>query len=391
MRLQHLWLKRRVAIALAAGLLLTPTPSVAETECVPSSDLSSRDCDEALMQVGAILCLGTDEDAAEKWSKQKERCGWPDAGDLESKLQGSGCWQALAETTRTRVKREPRYGCDPQMLTYQAYAERQACGDDDACLLTPVATLQRALDISLDAATEDPKYRSWVASQSQARIDLAQLGRRFARITVSLPSGKSYPELKATLDGADIIFDRDTYLLPGSFTLAASARGFEPYEEQVELSAGEQHQATLTMTPVEAPPTPSPALPPTEEQPASPALPPPQVDSGSERAWGWAAVGVGASLATVGLILGAMAMGKKGDAESNCTENQCNDTGFQRVKEGRQLGTAADWTIGIGAALVAIGGVTLWLNPATEGTSAATAPRRRVTSTGLGFSYQGRF
>jgi hypothetical protein len=133
---------------------------------------------------------------------------------------------------------------------------------------------------------------------------------------------------------------------PGDHVVKAGAEGFETSEESFSISAGGAEDVTLELKPGEG------------------ELP---VDGGGGEAGeasgssdtlqlvGFVALGVGAAGLIVGGVTGGLAMGKHGDLEDNCPNNQCPADQQDNLDSFETMGTVS--TIGFiaGGVLAAVG------------------------------------
>ncbi|WP_437980399.1 tetratricopeptide repeat protein [Sorangium sp. So ce117] len=156
---------------------------------------------------------------------------------------------------------------------------------------------------------------------------------------------------------------------PGEVQVTAAAPGRKQKIFTVQLAEGAQVE--LLVAPEEA----------AAAEGAGPALPPktaPQEAGGSpRRTAGWISAGVGAVGIGVGAVFGARAIGKKGDAEAYCDEdNVCLDQGIKLQKQGVTAGTISTVAFLVGAAALGTGAVLVFTAPSSG--QGSPAPRATI-------------
>jgi hypothetical protein len=180
----------------------------------------------------------------------------------------------------------------------------------------------------------------------------------------------------------------------GSFTIEASAPGYEVWRQQVEVGpdADQKSVQVPALSPIrrtEAAPRPSAA---TSQDVAA------DTGSSSKRTIGWALIGVGGAAVVVGGVLGFMVIQQANDAEDDpslCPNKTCTAEGRKEIDSAETKATIS--TIAVGVGFVAVGaGLYLLMTsgkPPTESTR--TTHRVKVVPTslrsGAGLAVEGVF
>ncbi len=146
----------------------------------------------------------------------------------------------------------------------------------------------------------------------------------------------------------------ELFLAPGTRTIEANAKGYQPARQKVEAKEGLAIDVTLTLLPA--------------EQPAERSMVPPGI-----------AFGVGGAGLLVGAVTGAISLAKFGDVTKACSADRvCPDTLRAEADTGKALGHVA--TVGfVLAGVGAAAGVTLLFVPVTK------SPARAGLVLGPGF------
>jgi hypothetical protein len=176
-----------------------------------------------------------------------------------------------------------------------------------------------------------------------ARRELADLDARLPRLTIHV-RGAPPTGAVVTVDGtalAPSALGTSLPLDPGDHELRASSRGEAARSTTITLGEG-QHVEWVAELPEPATagvPAPEPAL----------ARHPPRWSS-------WAALGVGAAGLVAGTVLGALAMGKRSQVQSDCPDKTCRDpTDLDAASAGQRLFVGSAIALGVGAAATGAG------------------------------------
>ena len=228
--------------------------------------------------------------------------------------------------------------------------------------------------------------------EQEARKRATALEPRLVRLQIKVeadaPAG-----LAVTRNGADVTRTTGTALPvdPGSYEIQASAPGYEPWTNTIEVQ-GDGQTVTVSV----------PAL----EKAASAGGTTTGGTTGGDltgaatldtskrrtrRIFAASTAGVGVVAMGVGLVFGAKASSKNSDSEDHCDEdNVCDDIGFDLVKDAQSNATLANVFVGVGVAAVAAGAVLWFTAPDPERVPAASfAPT--LTPDQIGITFGGRF
>jgi hypothetical protein len=165
---------------------------------------------------------------------------------------------------------------------------------------------------------------------------------------------------------------------PGKHVIAATANGYAPARQEVTTveKVTTPVAVNLVMTPLAAPPPSASAPPPVPTTSAS-APPPSQDETGSSSSGRttatYVAFGVGGAGLVVGVIGGVLALGKKSDLDSQCTNGHCPESASSTHDSYKTMGLVS--TIGFVAAVAGGGvGLTLMLTAPKDSSAAYVAP-----------------
>lgn len=180
---------------------------------------------------------------------------------------------------------------------------------------------------------------------------------------------------------------------PGTYTIKATASGYEPWQVEVKLKPGADEQTvTVPALKPSAAPAPSGSAPPPASASAAPPPPPTTSSSGTElstqgsstRTIGFVALGAGAVLTGVGAYFGLKAMSTYKDAENSCPSHTNCDPSVKTTRD-KASTQALISTLGVGIGVAGIGvgaillltapssqkqGKGLWLTPVASASSA---------------------
>lgn len=212
------------------------------------------------------------------------------------------------------------------------------------------------------------------ARASVAREAARALEPRLPHLTLTVATKSQVEGLLVRRNGAEVAsgaWGAPIAVDPGKHSLEASAPGYAPWAEEVEVQEGESKSVevpALAALPPEAQPAPS-ATPEVGEKPAR---------GSSLRPVAMIATGVGVVSLAVGGYFGLRAKSKWDGAfdDGHCASatNVCDATGQEQTDQARSAATLSNVFIGAGAVLAA-GGVTLWLLAPKERAPSQTAVR----------------
>lgn len=185
----------------------------------------------------------------------------------------------------------------------------------------------------------------------------------------------------------------------GPHNVSATADGYRPWEQPLELGGGEQREVEIRLETTDLPTgsTPSdsvvvvppslPLPPPPPPDPLAPAVttpaaPPPAPAFPTRKVVAYALAGVGTASLVVGTVYGVRAISKRHDSDANCPQNQCSQVGVDLNEQAKTAARVADVTLAIG--LVSAGVATyLWLRPGQPEASTTSARGLRLAA-GIG-------
>jgi serine/threonine-protein kinase len=313
----------RRGIVLAAGLVVATAAGPARAQA-PNSNVAA----EALFEDARnLVAAGKYAEACPKFA-ESQRLG-PSVSTL---LNLANCWEKLGRTA------------------------------------TAWATYREAASAANAAGRKD--YLSTAMRHADG------LQPRLARLTIAVAQPVSGLQVRrdgVAVDSAE--FGTGIPVDTGSHTVEATAPGHKPWSVTVDVQQdGTQSTATVPAL-EELPPdqqaaaSPSPAPSPA---PAAALVPAPgpgpeeaHVGNGQRIAGGVVAgVGVVGMLTSLGVALAAK--GKYNDSLQHCeasNHNLCDSTGVSQRNDARSMGDAATVVLGVGAALVVVGGVVIFTAP----------------------------
>ena len=218
----------------------------------------------------------------------------------------------------------------------------------------------------LDDAAPD----AFKAAVDEAKDELPKIEPRLAHLIVTV--GASYPELAVTLDDKpypSAAFNVSRVVDPGAHTLRATAPGYAPMEQPVQLAEGGTGSIAIDLAPTSKPPAPVP----------------------------WKTIGVvtasvGGAMLVVGVIEALSAKSKFDSLQSSCQNHVC-PAGYDL--EGQKSSVRSSSTLAnvflIGGGVLVVAGAGVYLlaptRPAGDSISVDVAP----TYGGASFSLSGKF
>lgn len=220
--------------------------------------------------------------------------------------------------------------------------------------LVDAAETWRRLTLETLGPTAPQAFKDAIA---EAHVELPKLEPRLARLTIR--TAKKYAGLAIEVDGKTwptAALDVPRVIDPGKHVVAATASGFAPSEQVVELAEGKSDTVTVTLQPGAAPTTTSSA----SVAPTASAAPP--TGPSPWRTVGLVTAGVGVLAVAGGVFTGLSADSKFSKLEADCpVRSSCNLPDLaQRKSDIRTLETATNVLL-IGGGILAIAGLTTFL------------------------------
>lgn len=197
-------------------------------------------------------------------------------------------------------------------------------------------------------AGEPEKYGQ---AREEAKKLAEQLEPRLASLKIVLTHAPSGATPKVTIDGVEIHAATIGMVRknnPGKHEIVVVVGKVEK-KESVDLAEGESKEITFDLAPSEAPPKPVEDPHDKPPEPVEPAPPEPTKTSPLV----WAGYGAGAVFLVGGIVTGALAFSKAGEAKEGCVDGRCPPVTHDALDVSRTWGTVS--TISFGLALV--GGV----------------------------------
>jgi hypothetical protein len=286
-----------------------------------------------------------------------------------------------------------------------------------------IAELNRAYDLSHDFAVlydigqaylgmEQPVFavrtlksylaeggkRVAAARKKEVEASIAEQTRRIATVTVSA----SIVGAVVRVDGLEVgktPLRAPIELAAGPHFLSASAEGYRPWDQPLDLAgaerrsveirleksesltgAGQPDSAVVTAPVASLPPPPAPD--PLAPAAGVPPTPPPAPPFPTRRVLAYALGGLGVTATAVGAVYGILAVSKRHDSDAQCPNDQCSQAGVDLNQQAKTAARVADVTLVVG--LVSIGVATyLWLRPGETEANAASSRGLRLVA-GLG-------
>jgi hypothetical protein len=221
----------------------------------------------------------------------------------------------------------------------------------------------------------NPAYQQ---AQERARKLLDSTMPRIPTLTVDVtaPAGS---KLLLTVDGrtmSDALVGVPRPIDPGKHLIVAKVEGYEPAQSEVVLAEGAKEQTSLVIerplpatvvAPLSAPAQPgqAPAASPSGSGDNAQAS-----EGGSQRTWGWVALGAGGVGVLAGSYFGLSALSDKSDLTDACSDGRCPPE--QRSTIDSMNSSALVSTVGFGVGLVGLGvGSYLLLTAPSAGSASA--------------------
>lgn len=227
-----------------------------------------------------------------------------------------------------------------------------------------------------EAASQADKRGDARAGYARQRTDA--LAPRLSKLQVTVPAASQLPGLAVRRDGAPVpsaMFDSALPVNPGSYTLEASAPGYQPWSKRVEIKQpGEvvtveipRLNATRVAPPKVVEPRPA-AGNPGRDKPDD--QPPALADDGARHRRHVLGIGVGAggvAALAAGVVLGLEARSKWNSVGAHCNaDHMCDPIGASINHDARLLGNIGTAVGGVGVAAMVAGAVLYVTAPAAR-------------------------
>lgn len=213
---------------------------------------------------------------------------------------------------------------------------------------------------------------SWKQAVDDAQKEVADLGPRLGWVVIHV-MGPLDPQV--TIDGDDVpegALGARRAADPGKRTVRATAEGFEPNQQTVNVKEGQEQVVTLVL---ERSASPHPTTPATA-QPAEAHAKPTHVS----RTPAWIAFGVGGAGVVFGTVTGIISLNAHSGLQRECPTGVCRPTDDEQAhhftterSRYRTFGTLAGVGFGVGVGGAATGLVLLLTDAATEQASSQRA------------------
>ena len=204
------------------------------------------------------------------------------------------------------------------------------------------------------------------AIQTATRLREA-LAARLSKLTVTVPPAS------ATLEGLTLEVDGDPWprerwntavvIDPGAILIRARARGYKPFDVQVELGADKDAKSVVVVLELEPPPPPPPPPPPRPLPPGPKAMP-------SRPVWPWIVGAAGAAFGGAAIGSEIVSLGAHSELDARCgpARQSCHGYDYHPARSRELLGFGLFVGLGAGG-ILALGaaGVGLGLAPRARG------------------------
>jgi hypothetical protein len=214
-----------------------------------------------------------------------------------------------------------------------------------------------------------------------ARDRVAALEPQLAYLRIDVPAASRVDGLTVRA-GSEVVepalFGTPTARDPGPLEVRAEAPGHVPFAAKIVITAQQTAEVTVKLVKQAAKP---------HDETTAP--PPPDNDPRPwQRPVGIAAVALGGAALVAGAVLAGVAKSTWDDAfESGCNQatRSCNQEGFDKTEEARTMADASTGLF-IAGAVVAAGGIALWITAPGEIAEIALVPRVGPGGGGLGIA-----
>jgi hypothetical protein len=225
------------------------------------------------------------------------------------------------------------------------------------------------------------------ARRKEVEDEIAKQQQRVATVVLRA----KLPGVMVKVDGVEVgktPLGEDLDLKAGAHTIAASAQGYRPWEQKLELAGGDRRNLDVVLesddSPLGSSQPPAGGAGPAEQTAAEAAAP----VSGPfpvRRAVAYGLGGVGVAAVVVGSVFGLRAISKRNDSDAQCPANQCSQAAVDLNNQAKTAARVADVTIGLGLLSAAVATYLLLTAPPSEAqTPAAARPLRLAADLGPG-------
>lgn len=230
-------------------------------------------------------------------------------------------------------------------------------------------------------------------AQARAQKVLDAALPRIARLVIHVTP--DVPDVKVTIGKADVplaLLGAERPTDPGTHQVTATAPGYLQAQSYVTLTEGGRQELTLSLVkdPNAAAAEPAPAAAPiaTEPPPSQPPAPPDS--AGKPKTAAYVLLGVGAAGLAVGGVTGFMALSKKNDLD--CPDKECPPGPQQdNLDSAKNLALVSTIGFGVGLAGAVVGTILLVSGGKSESPQTATLPRARPYLRGNTIGLEGSF
>jgi hypothetical protein len=226
-----------------------------------------------------------------------------------------------------------------------------------------------------------------------SRVRAAALEPRLMRLVIEVPADLP-GGFELTRNGEPVLpelYNTATPVDPGTWTVRATAPGYEPFEASISLTQQRSKPFSveipaLTPLPEAAAPTPEP--PPTQQDAMTDTAPSVANGGRTQRITGLIVAGVGVVAGIVSIVFTVRASQKNSDSQSDCDgNNDCGNAGFAARNDAFDFANIATGAgilgvVGIGA------GTALYLTAPSDGSSADLQPHNAPRSATLGLWWE---
>ena len=192
----------------------------------------------------------------------------------------------------------------------------------------------------------------------------------FGVVSLTITGPTNATATKIVLDGVQVT-DQATLqkVQKGRHSLRIESAGFEPFQQDIDVAAGQTSTLNIALSPVKKP---APVK--TDVEP-----------SGRSSAWMWTGFGVGAVGLTVGSITGAMSLSKVSDLDSKCLNKRCTPSEQSNIDSAKTLGNVSTVAFIVGGVGLGFGLYELFSTPPKN------TARYDIRVTAGGASFEGAF
>jgi len=230
-------------------------------------------------------------------------------------------------------------------------------------------------ELVLREGVDSSAPKSWQHALEDAKKELEALKPRLAWVTVIL---KDPPDATVTIDGVVVppaAVGVKRAADPGFPKVVVAALGYESSEQTVTVGPGEEKSIEVSLK--KLPEVAAPAK--TDDGAYRP-----RQKSAARRAASYVLLGVGGAALVGGGVMGALALRKHSQLESECTNGLCRSSAQAKIDTYHLYGTISGAALGVGVAGLGAGLVLLLTEPKAEEGASARPGLRAHPLLGLG-------